>query len=60
VTHHRNLQRTSVASDLIEGTVFAVTPATLAQTDAYEAPDDYRRVSVQLQSGLAARQKRWA
>jgi gamma-glutamylcyclotransferase (GGCT)/AIG2-like uncharacterized protein YtfP len=54
VTHHRNLQFTGAASDLIEGMVFAVSPAELAQTDAYEAPDDYHRVSVQLQSGLTA------
>jgi gamma-glutamylcyclotransferase (GGCT)/AIG2-like uncharacterized protein YtfP len=54
VTHHRNLQFTGSAMDVIEGTVFVVTPAELAQTDAYEAPDDYHRVSVQLQSGLTA------
>jgi gamma-glutamylcyclotransferase (GGCT)/AIG2-like uncharacterized protein YtfP len=54
VTHHRNLQFTGSASDLIEGTVFAVSAAELAQTDAYEAPDDYHRVSVQLRSGITA------
>ncbi|MFN0120934.1 MAG: gamma-glutamylcyclotransferase family protein [Blastocatellia bacterium] len=54
VTHHRNLQLTGSASDLIEGTVFTLSPAELVQTDGYEAPDDYHRVPVQLRSGIRA------
>lgn len=40
-------------ADRIEGTVFALTPAELAATDAYEV-DAYRRAAVTLESGAAA------
>jgi len=50
---HRNLQYTGDASDTIDGTVFAVTKRELEQADAYE-PFDYKRVQVQLRSGLNA------
>src|SRR4030095_10338462 len=46
-THHRNVQFTGIASDLVEGTVFTVTRKELEQADAYE-PTDYQRVPVQL------------
>jgi len=50
---HRNLEFTGNASDLVEGTVFAVTPQELEQADAYE-PDGYKRVRVKLRSGTEA------
>ena len=50
---HRNLQFTGIASDLVEGTVFTVTRKELEQADAYE-PADYKRVLVQLKSGMNA------
>jgi gamma-glutamylcyclotransferase (GGCT)/AIG2-like uncharacterized protein YtfP len=49
----RNVQFTGVSSDLVEGTVFTVTRKELEQADAYE-PADYKRVLVQLRSGLSA------
>jgi hypothetical protein len=51
--HHRNLQFTSIESDIVEGTVLTITPKELEQADAYE-PNDYERVLVQLNSGLKA------
>ena len=51
--HHRNLQFTGVAADVVEGTVLTVTPKELDQADTYE-PTDYERVSVKLNSGLDA------
>ncbi len=52
-TQHRNLRYTGAASDLVEGTVFQMTKEELEQSDAYE-PWDYRRVQVQLRSGVKA------
>ena len=52
-TRHRNLQFTGNASDLVEGTVVEVTKKELEQADAYE-PTDYKRVVVQLRSGIDA------
>ena len=51
--HHRSLQFTGVASDLVEGTVFQVTKKELEHADAYE-PEDYKRVLVRLKSGIDA------
>src|SRR5947209_8519325 len=51
--HHRNVRLTGVASDLVEGTVFAVTRGELEQADAYE-PAGYKRVLVRLRSGVNA------
>ena len=51
--YHRNLEFTGSASDFVEGTVFAVTPQELAQSDAYE-PEGYKRVRVKLRSGVEA------
>jgi gamma-glutamylcyclotransferase (GGCT)/AIG2-like uncharacterized protein YtfP len=51
--HHRNLQFTGLASDFVEGTVFAVTGEELEQADEYE-PADYKRALVQLRSGVNA------
>ena len=50
---HRNLEFTGDAADSVEGTVFKITPSEIEQADAYE-PDGYKRVLVQLQSGLIA------
>ena len=52
-SQHRNLQYTGVASDVVEGTVFALTKKEVEQADAYE-PWDYKRVLVQLRSGVNA------
>ena len=49
-THHRNIQFTGIASDVVEGTVFLVAKTELEQTDAYERIADYERVLVQLES----------
>jgi len=51
--YHRDLEFTGNASDIIEGTVFAVTEHELKQADAYE-PDGYKRVLVNLRSGTEA------
>jgi len=51
--HHRNLQFTGIASDVVEGVAFSVTQQELEQADAYE-PEDYERVRVQLRSGRRA------
>jgi hypothetical protein len=51
--HHRNLEFTGDASDLVEGMVFAVTGRELEQADAYE-PAGYRRLPARLRSGLEA------
>jgi hypothetical protein len=51
--HHRNLRFTGSASDLVEGTAFAVTAGELGRADAYE-PDGYGRVRARLRSGLDA------
>ncbi|HVV68224.1 MAG TPA: gamma-glutamylcyclotransferase family protein [Gammaproteobacteria bacterium] len=50
---HPILNYTGNATDHIEGMVFDVTAEELKQADAYETKD-YRRVSVQLTSGLTA------
>lgn len=49
----RSLQFTGVASDGVEGMVFAVTRRELEQADEYE-PTDYHRVQVALRSGGTA------
>ncbi len=51
--YHRNLEFTGSASNVVEGTVFAVTQYELEQADAYE-PDGYERVRVKLRSGTEA------
>jgi hypothetical protein len=53
-THYRNVHFTGIASDLVEGTAFIVTMKELEQADVYEAPADYKRVLVQLRSGMSA------
>jgi hypothetical protein len=53
-THYRNIQYTGVATDLIDGMVFAVTREELERADAYEEDADYKRVPVRLKSGLTA------
>ncbi len=50
---HRNLEFTGDPDDFVEGTVFAITQSELEQADAYE-PDGYKRVMVQLRSGVNA------
>lgn len=53
-THHPILVRADdQTAAFVEGTVFAITPAELAQADAYEV-SDYQRISVTLASGLKA------
>ncbi|HKV33303.1 MAG TPA: gamma-glutamylcyclotransferase family protein [Pyrinomonadaceae bacterium] len=50
---HRNLEFTGDSADSVAGTVFKVTQSELEQADAYE-PDGYKRVLVQLRSGVTA------
>jgi len=50
-THHRNIQFTGFASDVVEGSVFKVTKNELERADAYERTADYKRVLIQLASG---------
>jgi hypothetical protein len=52
-SHQRTLQFTGSASDVVEGVALALTRQELEQADEYE-PDDYRRVQIQLRSGLDA------
>ena len=52
-SHHPIVIATGDGSDRVPGMVFSVTPAELAQADAYEV-DDYERVRVTLGSGLEA------
>lgn len=49
----RSLQFTGNESDSVEGMVFDLTADDLKQADAYE-PEDYKRVLVQLRSGIKA------
>lgn len=51
--NHRNLEFTGDPADFVEGTVFTITQSELEQADAYE-PDGYKRVPVQLRSGVNA------
>lgn len=51
--YHRTLEFTGNPSDVVEGTVLAVTEHELEQADAYE-PDGYERVRVKLRSGTEA------
>jgi len=53
MTHHPMLVCSGRRDDLVDGTVFAITPAELLQADAYEVAD-YQRQRVTLASGLAA------
>ena len=50
---HRNLELTGNPVDSVEGTVFKVSQSELELSDAYE-PEGYKRVLVQLRSGLKA------
>ena len=51
--HHTMAKFTGRASDVISGTVFAVTPDEIRSADTYEVPA-VKRVAVVLQSGLGA------
>ena len=51
--HHRNLQFTSVPSDIVEGTALSLTAHELTLADSYE-PSGYDRIQVQLRSGSTA------
>jgi hypothetical protein len=53
-THYRNLEHTGTSSDVIEGTVFAVSESELELADEYEADANFTRVIVELQSGTKA------
>jgi len=53
-SHHRNIQFTGIASDVVAGFVFLVTKNELEYADAYERIADYERVVVQLASGQSA------
>lgn len=53
-SHHANARFTGNAASHVPGTVFEVTESELARADEFEAPFDYRRVSVRLASGREA------
>ena len=53
LAHHPIVARTGRLTDQVEGTVFAVTAAELAQADEYEVAA-YRRDQVRLASGILA------
>lgn len=50
VNQHPIISFTGDTNDAIEGTVFKITADELKQADEYEV-DDYKRISVKLQSG---------
>ncbi|MGZ3273816.1 MAG: gamma-glutamylcyclotransferase family protein [Caulobacteraceae bacterium] len=50
---HPVVEPTGDPDDLVEGTVFEITPEELAAADVYEAAD-YRRIAVRLRSGTEA------
>ncbi len=52
-THHPIVKFTGRASDVVSGTVFAVTPDEIQNADKYEVAV-YKRVAVALRSGLRA------
>ena len=52
-THHPIVRPSADATDRVDGTVFVISDAELAQADDYEV-DDYRRVAVTLESGAQA------
>jgi gamma-glutamylcyclotransferase (GGCT)/AIG2-like uncharacterized protein YtfP len=52
-THHPIVVRTGEESDVVAGHVLALTPAQLADADAYEV-DDYVRMRARLSSGIEA------
>jgi gamma-glutamylcyclotransferase (GGCT)/AIG2-like uncharacterized protein YtfP len=53
-THHANAILSTDPARRVTGTVFEVTDAELARTDAYEAPHAYKRIAVTLASGREA------
>lgn len=53
LSHHPIVRFSGDASDLVEGTVFELSDAELAQADAYEV-SDYQRVLAPLASGTQA------
>ncbi len=52
-SHHPIVTRTDDPGDEVPGTVFRISAEELAAADSYEV-SDYRRVAVQLKSGLEA------
>ena len=53
-TRYRNIVASGNADDEVGGLVLAVSEAELADADAYEGPTNYRRIEVNLKSGLQA------
>lgn len=53
-THHQNVSPTGDDWSNVQGTALEVTEAELALAEAYEAPFDYRRISIELASGHTA------
>ncbi|HEV7608699.1 MAG TPA: gamma-glutamylcyclotransferase family protein [Steroidobacteraceae bacterium] len=54
LSHYANVERTPESGDAVTGTVFELTDAELAATDAYELDAEYARVVVALASGRSA------
>ncbi|HKQ56375.1 MAG TPA: gamma-glutamylcyclotransferase family protein [Candidatus Eisenbacteria bacterium] len=53
-THHANVVLSANPASRVPGMVFEITDVELARTDAYEAPDSYKRIAVTLASGREA------
>ena len=53
-THHDNISKTGYDWSSVQGTVFEVTDAELAQADSFEAQFAYKRVHADLASGKDA------
>lgn len=54
MTHYNNILYTGNNSDVIKGTVFAITETELKGADEYEALDGYERMLIELKSGKSA------
>ncbi|MBI4909289.1 MAG: gamma-glutamylcyclotransferase [Acidobacteria bacterium] len=53
-THYSNAEPSSNPGDEISGTVYAITEQELVAADKYEEDAGYRRISVELKSGITA------
>jgi gamma-glutamylcyclotransferase (GGCT)/AIG2-like uncharacterized protein YtfP len=54
VSHYANVERSPESGGRVAGTVFELTDAELAATDAYERDSEYRRAVAVLASGRSA------
>lgn len=54
ISHYANVERSPDSVSRVAGTVFEVTDAELAATDAYELDAEYARIEAELASGRSA------